>query len=65
VLVLDDQTRVRFARDCWQAFGESIVQHGPFVMNTIEEIFQAIIEFREGHLAFAKRRTTTFINQQL
>ena len=34
--------------------GEPIVQHGPFVMNTREEIFQAIKDFNEGHLAEAK-----------
>jgi redox-sensitive bicupin YhaK (pirin superfamily) len=33
--------------------GESIVQHGPFVMNTKEEIYQAIKDFQEGHLADA------------
>jgi quercetin 2,3-dioxygenase len=31
--------------------GEPIVQHGPFVMNTRDEIFQAIKDFNEGHLA--------------
>ncbi|MFZ2540672.1 MAG: pirin family protein [Gallionella sp.] len=31
--------------------GEPIVQHGPFVMNSKEEIFQAIKDFNEGHLA--------------
>ena len=31
--------------------GEPIVQHGPFVMNTSDEIFQAIKDFNEGHLA--------------
>ncbi|MBY0577681.1 MAG: pirin family protein [Burkholderiales bacterium] len=31
--------------------GESIVQYGPFVMNTREEVFQAIHDFREGRFA--------------
>jgi hypothetical protein len=31
--------------------GEPIVQHGPFVMNNKEEIYQAIKDFQEGHLA--------------
>ncbi|MFZ5523003.1 MAG: pirin family protein [Pseudomonadota bacterium] len=34
--------------------GEPIVQHGPFVMNKKEEIFQAIRDFNEGHLADAR-----------
>ena len=29
---------------------EPIVQHGPFVMNTKEEIFQALSDLRDGHL---------------
>jgi|SRR5665647_1520923 len=33
--------------------GESIVQHGPFVMNSKEEIFQAIKDFQEGRLGGA------------
>ncbi len=33
--------------------GEPIVQHGPFVMNTKEEIYQAVKDFNEGHLADA------------
>ena len=33
--------------------GEPIVQHGPFVMNTKEEIYQAIMDLREGRLAAA------------
>jgi hypothetical protein len=33
--------------------GEPIVQHGPFVMNTKEEIFQAIKDFQEGRLGGA------------
>jgi len=31
--------------------GEPIVQHGPFVMNTKEEIYQAIKDYSEGTLA--------------
>jgi redox-sensitive bicupin YhaK (pirin superfamily) len=30
--------------------GETIVQHGPFVMNSQEQIFQAIDDFRKGKL---------------
>jgi quercetin 2,3-dioxygenase len=33
--------------------GEPIVQHGPFVMNSQEEIFQAIKDFQEGRLGGA------------
>lgn len=31
--------------------GEPIVQYGPFVMNTQEQIYQAIADFREGRFA--------------
>ena len=34
--------------------GEPIVQHGPFVMNTKEEIFQALNDLREGQLVGTK-----------
>jgi redox-sensitive bicupin YhaK (pirin superfamily) len=30
---------------------EPIVQHGPFVMNTKEQIFEAVEDFRAGRLA--------------
>ncbi len=33
-----------------QPLNEPIVQHGPFVMNTEDEINQAIDDFRSGHL---------------
>jgi redox-sensitive bicupin YhaK (pirin superfamily) len=34
--------------------GEAIVQHGPFVMNTKEEIYQAVKDYQEGRLVHAK-----------
>jgi redox-sensitive bicupin YhaK (pirin superfamily) len=30
--------------------GEPVIQHGPFVMNTEQEIAEAIRDFREGRL---------------
>jgi redox-sensitive bicupin YhaK (pirin superfamily) len=33
--------------------GEPIMQHGPFVMNTKEEIYQAIRDYQEGRLGVA------------
>jgi quercetin 2,3-dioxygenase len=34
-----------------QPLGEPIAQYGPFVMNTQQEIFEAVSDFREGRLA--------------
>jgi redox-sensitive bicupin YhaK (pirin superfamily) len=33
------------------ALGEPVVQYGPFVMNTREEIEQALADYRDGTLA--------------
>jgi len=34
---------------------ETVVQHGPFVMNTREEIEQALVDYRDGILALPKQ----------
>ena len=40
----------RFIFVCGKPIGEPIVQKGPFVMNTNEEIHQAIIDYQNGVL---------------
>ena len=37
-------------------FGEPIVPYGPFVMNTVEEIQQALTDLRNGTFVSLKRR---------
>jgi redox-sensitive bicupin YhaK (pirin superfamily) len=41
----------RFILVAGRPLGEPIVQYGPFVMNTREEIEQAFADYRDGHLA--------------
>jgi len=39
--------------------GEPIVQQGPFVMNTQQEIFQAMSDYRDGKLVKHKATMTS------
>lgn len=41
----------RFLLIAGQPLGEPIAQYGPFVMNTQEQIYQAVADFRAGRLA--------------
>jgi redox-sensitive bicupin YhaK (pirin superfamily) len=45
---------VRFIMVVGKPIGESIVQYGPFVMNTTEEIHQAMADYRDGRLVREK-----------
>jgi len=47
----------RFVMISGEPIGEPIVQHGPFVMNTEEEIEQAITDYQRGQNGFEKVRT--------
>jgi redox-sensitive bicupin YhaK (pirin superfamily) len=47
-VTLDAQTEVKALLLSGQALNEPIVGHGPFVMNTTEEIRQAIVDFNGG-----------------
>lgn len=50
-LVLTATMPTRLILIAGRPLGEPIVQHGPFVMNTQEQIYQAIADFREGRFA--------------
>ena len=50
-VVLRADTPTRALLIAGQPLREPIAQYGPFVMNTQEEIFQAMDDFREGRLA--------------
>lgn len=41
---------LRFLLIAGQPIGEPIVQHGPFVMNTQQEIMQAFADYQSGRL---------------
>ena len=44
----------RFLLVTGSAIGEPIVQYGPFVMNTRDEINQALADYRDGRLVQTK-----------
>lgn len=50
-VIVDASEDARFILVAGKPLNESIVQYGPFVMNTQQEILQAIDDFRQGKLA--------------
>jgi len=52
-VTLDTAQPARVILVAGRPLGEPIVQYGPFVMNSKEQIYQAISDFREGHFAEA------------
>jgi redox-sensitive bicupin YhaK (pirin superfamily) len=53
VRVVAKDEGARFLMLAAKPLGEPVVQYGPFVMNTREEIEQALEDYREGRLAAA------------
>ncbi|CAI5535643.1 unnamed protein product [Closterium sp. Naga37s-1] len=53
----DGAEECRFVLIAGQPIGEAVVQYGPFVMNTEEEIEQALTDYRRGVNGFEKART--------
>ncbi|XP_062939870.1 pirin isoform X2 [Cynocephalus volans] len=52
-----DPKRSHFVLIAGEPLREPVVQHGPFVMNTNEEISQAILDFRNAKNGFEKAKT--------
>ena len=46
--VVTENSSVRFMLMAGAPFGEPIVPYGPFVMNTEQEIYEAIADLRRG-----------------
>lgn len=52
-----DPERSHFVLIAGEPLKEPVVQHGPFVMNTDEEISQAILDFRNAKNGFERAKT--------
>ncbi|KAM9668850.1 pirin isoform X2 [Muntiacus reevesi] len=52
-----DPERSHFVLIAGEPLKEPVVQHGPFVMNTDEEISQAILDFRNARNGFERAKT--------
>ena len=50
-VVLTARAAARVLLIAGKPLGEPIAQHGPFVMNTNEEIFQAVRDYQSGKFA--------------
>ena len=62
VTTLDEP--VRFVVIAGQPINEPIVQHGPFVMNTVEEIREAIMDYQFARNGFEKAGWSSEIGQR-
>ena len=49
-VVIEAAGAARALLSAGQPLNEPIAQYGPFVMNTDQEIYQAVNDFRDGHL---------------
>ena len=58
-IVINSASGARFVMIGGQMLREKVVQHGPFVMNTREEIMEAISDFQSGRNGFERAPTWT------
>ncbi|KAG8519749.1 Pirin, partial [Galemys pyrenaicus] len=54
---VQDPEKSHFVLIAGEPLQEPVVQHGPFVMNTDEEISQAILDFRNAKNGFERAKT--------